>query len=99
MGLVFLTLAVLTLLVTGLTRFFRPEAMEEGRATPLSQPPEDGGPSEERKLAAAMGVAMALATQTSAPQATSTTGAPSSRGEAWKLQGREDSMRSRTVGR
>ncbi len=97
MGLVFLTLIVFTLVAMGLSRIFSGDKTEGQQATPTALEPEgEDAQQSERRLAAAMAVALALAIKSKvAPR----NFRPRPNESAWKLQGREDIMRSRTTGR
>ena len=98
MGLVFFTIVLFMILLVVLTRIFPGKEEDE---TPQAAPePEAGnGLQAERRLAAAMGVGLALALRTEGDAPRRKSARPPSTPNAWKLHGREELMRSRAMER
>jgi Na+-transporting methylmalonyl-CoA/oxaloacetate decarboxylase gamma subunit len=95
MGLVFFSLAIFTLLVLALTRFINPDKLEvdEQIFSEQSRLTKSGA---EVELAAIMGVALALGIRSTNIRISNSI---KLKGNAWKLQGREDVMKARMIGR
>lgn len=96
MGLVFIALVLFTFVVVIITRLFPSGDAEALQATPPQFEPSGDDPND-RQRAAAIGVAVTLAMQ-SKPRSGASSGPRAARDD-WKLQGREDLMRSRELER
>lgn len=95
MGLVFFSLVIFTLLVLILTRFISPDKPEVAKQI-LNEDFGSTKPDSEVELAAVMGVALALGIRSTNARASASI---KSKGNTWKLQGREDAMRARMIER